>query len=523
MKPFLMYKDSDFDLQQNLPWNEQDLTQDLELNTLFNAMALDDEFLFDVARKAILGGFGNDLDTIRYRQNILKDCLKNPDIVRDIYAIAVESIKREKKDYWGFFSKHPSTILYRSIEVMQMFVQMLRRLRNIADEQAGEFRSKGFMALFDMLRKELDDEYFAGVHDHLKTLKFSDGILISAELGKGNKGANYILCKPQSEKRGWIQRLFSHLSFESEAVRAIDRWVHKMFAKEPPHSFYIDPRDESGARALSELRDRGINLVANALAQSTDHILNFFILLRSELAFYLGCLNLHATLAQMEAPVSFPRPEAAGDRKHSFQGLYDVCLALRMKQKVVGNDVIADHKDLIIITGANQGGKSTFLRSIGLSQLMMQCGMFVPAESFCANLCNQLFTHFRRKEDTTMESGKLDEELSRMSEIVDYITPTSMVLFNESFAATNEREGSEIARQIISALLEKHVKIFSVTHLYEFAHAFYDNKIENAIFLRAERQNDGTRTFRLIESKPLQTSYGVDLYKQIFVPAKPNT
>ncbi len=58
-----------------------------------------------------------------------------------------------------------------------------------------------------------------------------------------------------------------------------------------------------------------------------------------------------------------------------------------------------------------------------------------------------------------MRSGKLDEELSRCSEIVDQITPDAVVLFNESFASTNEREGSEIARQITSALLERRVKI----------------------------------------------------------------
>jgi DNA mismatch repair ATPase MutS len=187
-----------------------------------------------------------------------------------------------------------------------------------------------------------------------------------------------------------------------------------------------------------------------------------------------------------------------------------------MKQKIVGNDVNADDRGLVIITGANQGGKSTFLRSIGLAQLMMQCGMFVPAESFCANVCDSLFTHYKREEDAAMKSGKLDEELGRMSDIVNRISSNSMLLFNESFAATNEREGSEIARQIVSALLEKRIKVFFVTHQYEFAHGFYDRKMENAIFLRAERQADGGRTFKVIEGEPLQTSYGEDLYKGIF-------
>ena len=115
-----------------------------------------------------------------------------------------------------------------------------------------------------------------------------------------------------------------------------------------------------------------------------------------------------------------------------------------------------------------------------------------------------------------MESGKLDEELSRMSEIVDKLTRSSMVLLNESFAATNEREGSEIARQITMALVGSGVKVVFVTHLYEFAHSLHDMKMPNSLFLRAERQPDGTRTFRVIEGEPLQTSYGKDLYRSVF-------
>ncbi|PIU49191.1 MAG: DNA mismatch repair protein MutS, partial [Desulfobacterales bacterium CG07_land_8_20_14_0_80_52_14] len=76
MKAFMMYRDRDFDPQRELPSNEQALIQDLELNTVFNAMARGDEFLFEVAKKAVFLGLNNDLNTIRYRQNILKDCLK---------------------------------------------------------------------------------------------------------------------------------------------------------------------------------------------------------------------------------------------------------------------------------------------------------------------------------------------------------------------------------------------------------------------------------------------------------------
>jgi dsDNA-specific endonuclease/ATPase MutS2 len=111
-----------------------------------------------------------------------------------------------------------------------------------------------------------------------------------------------------------------------------------------------------------------------------------------------------------------------------------------------------------------------------------------------------------------MRSGKLDEELGRMSDIVDHVAPHALVLFNESFAATNEREGSEIARQIMAALLEKDIRIVCVTHLYELSRGFFEHNRSDVLFLRAER----ARTFKLREGEPLPTSYGEDLYDDIF-------
>jgi DNA mismatch repair ATPase MutS len=518
MKAFLMYKDRDFDphqllsrrekelgyrnadqnalrLEQLLPWNEAALRQDLGLDVLFNAMACSDNFLFEAAKVALLSGV-TDLDTILYRQSVLSDCLGNAQIIRNIYQLAIEAIEAAKKTYWSSFSRYPAGTLHTAVETLQIFVGMLKRLRSIADQHAGKFGSEGFSRLFTMLKEELSDDYFARVETHLVRLRFRYGVLISAELGKGNKGKSYVLRKPHEDRRSWITRLLAD--------------------KPPSYTFQLHPRDEAGARDLSTLNDRGVSLVASALAQSTDHILSFFQMLRTEMAFYVGCLNLHARLRRMREPTCLPVPVPAGGRKLASSGLYDVSLALSMERKVVGNDVNADHKDLVIVTGANTGGKSTFLRSVGLAHLMMQAGMFVPAESFSSEVCDGVFTHYKREEDATMESGKWDEELNRMSEIVEHLRSNSILLFNESFASTNEREGSEIARQIVKALLNKGVKVLFVTHLYHFARSISDEKLQNATFLRAERLPDGTRPFKLIEAEPLQTSYGEDLYAAIF-------
>jgi hypothetical protein len=496
MKALLMHRDRDFDLEQEAPWNESALTQDLELDTLLGAMAGDDRFLFDVARRALFSGLRSDVDTVLYRQAILKDCLNNPAVIRELYDLTVETLERKRTGWLGIISRYPAGILSDSIRLLEMLIGMLRRLRGIARAQAGRFESEGFTALFAMIERELSDDYFARIRHHLTELGFRKGLLLSAELGEGNAGTNYMLRQARKKRPNWLRRVLGQGS--------------------PAYTFRLADRDEAGARILSEMRNCGTNLVANAVAQSADHVRSFFEMLRTELAFYVGCLNLHGRLASKGEPMCFPRPVPAGERRHRFSGLYDPCLSLLMERRVVGNGADADGKGLVIITGANQGGKSIFLRSIGLAQMMMQCGMFVAAESFDAELCTSLFTHYKREEDATMKYGKLDEELARMNDIADHLAPDAMLLCNESFAATNQREGSEIARQIVCALLERRIKVFFVTHLYEFAHGLFDTKREDALFLRAERQADGSRTFKLLEGEPLVTSYGEDLYREVF-------
>jgi DNA mismatch repair ATPase MutS len=493
-----MHRDRDFDLKAKLPVNADDLVQDLELGTLFRAMAGEDEFLFEVARVAILSGIGNDADTILYRQDALRDCLDNSDAVRDIHATVTATIKgRRSREGLLYLGNYPSAILNRSVEVIENQMEGLRNLRALAEVNLPRFRSEAFRTLFRMLQDELAGDFMQEVSRHLEQMKFRSGLLLSARLGEGNKGRDYVLRNPSAERRGWL-----------------DRWFGP---KEEAYVFTLHPRDEAGARALSDLRDRGLNIAANAVAQSAEHILSFLHMLSTELAFYVGCLDLHDRLVAKGEPVAFPVPLEAKERSHSFEGLYDVCLSLNMERRVVGNDVNAADKVLTIVTGANTGGKSTFMRSFGLAQLMMQAGMFAPAAAFSANLCDGLFTHYKREEDSSMISGKFDEELGRMSRIADLLTPNALVFFNESFAATNDREGSEIARMIVDVLLEKRIKMIFVTHLYAFAHSFVgEGDRKSLMFLRAEREPDGTRTFKLIEAEPLRTSYGEDLYRKVF-------
>lgn len=508
MKVWLMHEDRDLDPQAPLPPNTADLEQDLGVDVLLETMSAGDPFLRDVSRQVILGAL-KDPDAILYRQQIVADALEHTEVVRQLYALAVEAIEREKH-VWGWMTtRYPNELLHRSVEVLEIFAGMLASIRQIADGQASEFRSKGFGRFFAMLQSALDDEYLNRVKDHLERLDLRGGVLMSAELGPMQKGKNHILRKPPEARESWLAR--------------IEDWVRRITQESDGLTYEVAERDEAGFNALNELKTEGIAAVATALAQSTEHILSFFKMLRLELGFYVGCLNLRDRLAGKGNAISIPQITGQDETALSSSGLYAPSLALSMDGPVMPNDVAADGKQLVIMTGANRGGKSTLLRALGLAQLMTQCGMFVAAESFRTSLCSGLFTHFKREEDAGMKSGKLDEELARMSWIVDHVKPHALILLNESFASTNEREGSQIGREIVRALLEMQIRVFYVTHMFDLAASFHAEKLAGALFLRAERLPDGERTFRLCEGEPLPTSHGEDLYRIVFADAAERT
>jgi DNA mismatch repair ATPase MutS len=494
-----MFAESDLRLEREPRVGEEDVIADLELGTLWEAMALGDEIILSSARAAILDGLTS-IEQIRYRQAVLADCLGNPEVVREIYALAVKAVADERQVYRGLFSNRGESLIRRSITVLELYLDALRRLRELADQQAGGFRSEGFTSFFETIRRELDDEYLSEVSEHLQALRFREGVIATARLGKLGQGIDYVLRSPRRSHR-------------------LLRFLPPSIGR-PSFSWTVPARDEAGANAMGALRDRVLGLVAVAVEQSTDHITDFFNALRAELGFYVGALNLSERLSAKGEPLSMPDPRKPLQPTRRARGLYDPCLSLRIDPRVQGNDLQADGRPLIIVTGANQGGKSTFLRSVGLAQLMMQAGMFVAAEEYAAAIAGGVFTHYKREEDATMSGGKFDEELARMSRLAGVISAGDLLLCNESFAATNEREGSEVASEVIRALTDSGTQVVFVTHLHELASRLHRERAETTLFLRAERDSCGRRSFRLVEAGPLPTSYGMDLYRRTFaIPA----
>jgi hypothetical protein len=494
MRPALMGPHGGFDPTAAPPDDSSDVRRDLGLDVLVARMAAGDERIAAAARTALLRPLQSP-EEIGYRQRVLTDCLHRPAAVRSLYRTAAQAVQAERRILRGFTTESAEPLLHRAGKVLTTLAAHLARLPAVADEERDMVRSEGLTGLFGLIRTELDDAFQHDLSAHLRRVSSPDGLLLSAALAPGGHGTDYLLHRHTDGPGTWARRVRSVTGAGTVTVSS---------------------QDDAGLQALAELRAVAIASVAVVLARAADQVTEFFTALRDQLAFYVGCLNLHEALCEAGGTTCLPDPRPAGTGLRTGRGLYDPVLRLLTAGPVVGSDVNAVDRPLVVVTGANRGGKSTFLRGMGLAQLMMQAGMFVPADSFTAPVVTGVFTHFRRGDDGEEEGGTLSGELSRMGRLVDEMSPGALLLSNESFASTDEHTAAAIGAPLVAALLDSGVEVHLVTHLHELAETVNRDEDGRALFLRAERRPDGFRTFRMVPGRPRATSDAVEIFTRAF-------
>ena len=485
------------------PGEEGDLSRDLNLSVVFEAMAGKDAFLHEVAQQVVPATVFDE-NVIRFRQEILTDVLHYPRTIRSLYGLASDAVE-ESLLYRNQNQPNYAQVVtmgekvQKALGLMERLLNRTEMLAKLLVSSGGTCRSRGLAAFRARVDTMLSDAFLEHANRHVEELRsLAEGgrLVLGSALGLGLKGSGHVL-------RGILDpsefSVFGKLSGMS-------------FSRESKATIRLD--NIALSRSADELQDAAFVHVLRVIGRLSDELFRFFEILRFETGFYAGCLNLYETLMSLGVPLCLPEIPTDTRPGMQFEQLVDVGLALSNRQCPVSNSLSAPEGRLFVVTGANQGGKSTYLRSIGLAQLFLQCGLFVTAKQFGAPLRDAVFTHFARPEDTGMEHGRLEEELARMDGIVKRMTGNSMLLLNESFATTTERAGARIALELVPPLQAYGVEILYVTHMYEFANGIRSLEIPGTIFLRAERAPDGQRSFRVEKGEPLPTSYGVDLFEK---------
>ncbi len=516
-------------------FDSKSIVNDLGLENLFRAASRDqereegniqtitdaDEHLGNALRRVMTVPLRTP-EEIYYRQDIMQDCFAHGQFIKELYAGARDVMTRweklGKKEMNKPGVREKSIHLVAEVKVLRLFVDSLSDLKKLCQSYQDRFQSRGLKQFCqevvesfsdqweEKLRTVLEDITFFSAGEEEYTLGGGDGkvrqakIVLDCRVGSGVKLDDLRLDVVES-----VSKKYKRVK---EKKTVMERFA-TTFAAEPT----VILKDPILLEDLSQLEGQVVKFIMNVYRPFMNDCGDFFEELYMQAAFYRACFNLYVRSQNTKLEMCFPKV-CDGDCLR-FTDLMEYSMAIFRSSVPVGNTSGIDHKRLLIVTGANQGGKSTFLRSIGIAQVMLQCGMFVCAARFESGIFPDFFTHFTRREDSAMNSGRLDEELKRIDQIVRHLGESSMVLLNESFATTTEEEGSVIAYDVVRALVEAGVKVLTVTHLLSFAKKVYAQKRPEVAFLSAERKENGVRTFKMIPGEPELTSFGLDLYDRM--------
>lgn len=239
------------------------------------------------------------------------------------------------------------------------------------------------------------------------------------------------------------------------------------------------------------------------------------------LVFLTESVRIHRIMTELRLPLCKPTIYPTYEKVFSVKKAYNPVTALQIgAAKIVMNDITFDEKgQFYILTGPNQGGKSVFLRSIGIIQVFAQLGWLVPAESASISPVTGLYTHFPKNvSENGSGMGRLEEECHRLSAIVEKLSQFSMLLLDETLSSTNAYEATYIACDFIRGVTDMGCRGIFSTHLHEVVevterHNAQANSHSVIDYLKVGIEHD-KRTYKVYRAKSDGKSYAHDIAKR---------
>ena len=515
---------------------------DLDLGATIEALSLTSTTAGEVRR--MLLPLLTDTETICYRQDILADLVDNHTLAAYLERLLPEISTLERERFIAPSDrKTPLHEIVWRIGQLETYVTCIDGLNEAFQEKRISLRASGLQHLSDFVVKiaatPLYQRLKSELPDLLENVRGIASVTIGVNLDNQLRPVAATLVAIHSERfTAASPSLFSRLFGPPESVEnskgigplhSIERGASAM--GHPAGLDVSNPLLVPLFNDLDQVLKRASRPVANALQRYARINTQILGQLRAELAFYLGAVRLIGRMESAGLPMCRPTIAPPDARAFQIDQLYNLNLALRAASgnnkdhhPIVTNNVdFGEGGRVFVLTGPNQGGKTTFIQAVGIAQTLAQAGLFVPGRAALISPADSIYTHFPAPEKPEMEAGRLGEEAQRLNDMFSHITAHSLVLLNESLSSTSPGESVYLARDLVRILQHIGARVIFATHLHDLAtdlDAFNQDapgtsRVVSLVALIRKfdtgNESDIERTYEIVPGPPAGHSYAREL------------
>jgi hypothetical protein len=424
------------------------------------------------------------VEAINYRHEIFRD-IENPVLLGYIeqFALDMQKMREHLAQADKLYYKRQKQSWF--LQAAHIYCSNIERLTHSLSST--DLRSRGFASFLQYLQSYAESEKFTSLVTETATLR-SD--LAGTKYSLFIEGSRIEVHRFASEPDYGAEVLQTFAKFREEAgkeyrfnfpapleMNHVEAAVLDRVAKLYPDIFF----------ALDEYCMRRHEFL--------DGIIGAF---DREIQFYLACIESIERYKTAGLPFCYP---TVADESKEVRGreVFDLALAdnsIRDKSAVVTNDFyLRDPERIFIVSGPNQGGKTTFARTFGQMHYLASLGCPVPGREARLFLFDRMFTHFESEEDIQNLNGKLEDDLIRIQQIFEAATSRSILIMNESFASTALDDALFLSKEILEQIIQRDMLCVSVTFLDELASL---GETTVSMVSAVDPANPALRTFKIV-------------------------
>lgn len=513
--------------------------RDLELESTLAAFA--DSRLGRSGIRAVFLHLCTDPVTIAYRQDILDDLWHNPDftthleaLLPDLNALDTSHIAVDRR------RSSLQEITWRLGE-LEHLVSCVSGLSAVFAQVGNTVRAAGWRTLRDRIAQTAQDPVYQKLSrelpDMLQTVRAKASVTIGVNLDSQLRPVAATLLSVNEQKFTGSTFLDRLLGWGGEDFKGLgplhtvpDLGQGRVPSGNRERSRDVNPLMVPLFRDVAKVLDTVCQPIVRALQQYNGLHSGFLVTLHGDLAFYLAAVRLMQRLCSRGLPVCRPDIAPMSERVCELSEAYNLNLALHQMEQasghssIVANDVHMGDKGRIgILTGPNQGGKTTYTQMLGLCQILAQLGLWVPAARARLSPVDNIYTHYPVEEQLAKGTGRFGDEAQRLSQIFAHSTRHSLILLNESLASTNPGESLYIAQDVVRMLRRLGARAIFATHLHELAadvaalntSTAGDSDIFSLVASRIGEGDEGPRrSYKIAPGPPLGRSYAREIAAQ---------